>query len=463
MIGIGGCDYCGEFCSTLGVLDPEPIGVNGWVPPSQIERHQNLVARRLACAEFDGSEYVIADHVGPYHDRRGRPLDTCRQCDSRSAMSYEWSSWLDHAACEDCWSKIAGGLHLRRLRAKAKVADAPGLASTKGEPGTGTPADDDAHRSTAPADRARVEAAFRAYLGRRMLPIDWVTSPRGVVEALGRLIADGELDPRSEEHMPLWSIRAHPTDAQGGDSHECPADDPADPGEPSASIAALVAAAIGPTSGLERADVAGILVDAGQFANPADTPPPDDPALGRLLAELHASCGPVVVLTDRIVASERPLVARFDAEGRLHAEDGPALAWPGLVIHAWHGVAVDAAIIERPEEITVDWIDAEWNAEVRRLLIERFGIERYLRQSGATLIHEDETGRLWRREGRPTDRRSRPDEPIVAVEVVNATPEPDGTRRTFFLRVPPTMTTAREAVAWTFGMTGEEYWPAVES
>ena len=49
------------------------------------------------------------------------------------------------------------------------------------------------------------------------------------------------------------------------------------------------------------------------------------------------------------------------------------------------------------------------------------------------------------------------------VEVLNSTPEPDGTRRTYFLRVPPTMRTAREAVAWTFGLDGGEYRPAAES
>ncbi len=57
----------------------------------------------------------------------------------------------------------------------------------------------------------------------------------------------------------------------------------------------------------------------------------------------------------------------------------------------------------------------------------------------------------------------RRDEPIVMVEVLNSTPEPDGTRKTYFLRVPPTMRTAREAVAWTFDMDGAAYAPAVES
>ena len=43
----------------------------------------------------------------------------------------------------------------------------------------------------------------------------------------------------------------------------------------------------------------------------------------------------------------------------------------------------------------------------------------------------------------------------MLVEVLNATAEQDGTRKTYFLRVPPTVRTAREAVAWTFGMNAE--------
>ncbi|MCV0384784.1 MAG: hypothetical protein K5799_15285 [Erythrobacter sp.] len=55
------------------------------------------------------------------------------------------------------------------------------------------------------------------------------------------------------------------------------------------------------------------------------------------------------------------------------------------------------------------------------------------------------------------------DEDIVMVEVQNATPEPDGSRKTYFLRVPPTMSTARQAVAWTFGKEAREYAPERET
>ena len=49
------------------------------------------------------------------------------------------------------------------------------------------------------------------------------------------------------------------------------------------------------------------------------------------------------------------------------------------------------------------------------------------------------------------------------VEVQNSTPEPDGSIKTYFLRVPPATRTAREAVAWTFGLGAVEYRPAAES
>jgi hypothetical protein len=39
------------------------------------------------------------------------------------------------------------------------------------------------------------------------------------------------------------------------------------------------------------------------------------------------------------------------------------------------------------------------------------------------------------------------EEPLVLVEVENATVEPDGTRKHYLLRVPPHMRTARDAVA----------------
>jgi hypothetical protein len=49
------------------------------------------------------------------------------------------------------------------------------------------------------------------------------------------------------------------------------------------------------------------------------------------------------------------------------------------------------------------------------------------------------------------------------IEVINRTREPDGSFRRYWLRVPPTMRTAHEAVAWTFNMSAEQYAPEMET
>lgn len=51
----------------------------------------------------------------------------------------------------------------------------------------------------------------------------------------------------------------------------------------------------------------------------------------------------------------------------------------------------------------------------------------------------------------------------MMVEVVNATPEPSGECKDYWLRVPPGMRTAHEAVAWTWGKTEAEYNPVVQT
>lgn len=89
------------------------------------------------------------------------------------------------------------------------------------------------------------------------------------------------------------------------------------------------------------------------------------------------------------------------------------------------------------------------------MTLEHYGYDRYLEESGAESVHRDETGVLWRiaLDG---------DEPVVMVEVVNSTPEPDGTHRAYWLRVPPRVRTAREGVARTFGVDSDIYRPERE-
>jgi hypothetical protein len=55
------------------------------------------------------------------------------------------------------------------------------------------------------------------------------------------------------------------------------------------------------------------------------------------------------------------------------------------------------------------------------------------------------------------------DEDVKVVKVINSTAEPDGTFKDYFLRVPPGTRTARAGVAWTFGLTEDEYEPSEET
>ena len=85
--------------------------------------------------------------------------------------------------------------------------------------------------------------------------------------------------------------------------------------------------------------------------------------------------------------SERHHVLNRDDRGRLHCEDGPALAYPdGFSIHSWHGVTVDRQVIEQPQSQTVEQINGEQNEEIKRVRIERFGWQRYLTNINAQVI-----------------------------------------------------------------------------
>lgn len=82
----------------------------------------------------------------------------------------------------------------------------------------------------------------------------------------------------------------------------------------------------------------------------------------------------------------------------------------------------------------------------------------------AFMLDESKYGRLWRLDfswrinNWDSQRRT-----IVVLNVWNATKEKDGTRQAFTLRVPQTMRSSHEAVAWTFDLRAGQYSPLKES
>jgi hypothetical protein len=146
-----------------------------------------------------------------------------------------------------------------------------------------------------------------------------------------------------------------------------------------------------------------------------------------------------------------------DEQNRLHCNDAAAIKFPdGYSLYALHGIEVPKEVIEEPGVLSVELIDRQRNIELRRVLIDRFGIAKYLEETGARKIDESNYGSLY-------EKLMINDEPIVMVKVRNSTPEEDGSFKHYFLRVPPDTRTAKDAVAWTFGMQGEEYLPQAQT
>ena len=90
-----------------------------------------------------------------------------------------------------------------------------------------------------------------------------------------------------------------------------------------------------------------------------------------------------------IMVCDRPTAIHLDDNNRLHNESGKAIEWiDGWGLYSLEGVTLTEA--QAVGEVTVDMIKSETNAEIRRLLAQRYGMDRYLRDTGAKEIHRDQ-------------------------------------------------------------------------
>lgn len=129
------------------------------------------------------------------------------------------------------------------------------------------------------------------------------------------------------------------------------------------------------------------------------------------------------------------------AERQLHCASGPAAWWPGgRKFWFWHGAQSTRAVIEYPERITLPQIDRQWDPAVRRLMMERYGLGRWVRDSSASVVdeitfdhpvHGVRGARLFRCSHELYRR------PLCYVECINSTPDADGSHRRYLLAVNP--------------------------
>jgi hypothetical protein len=151
----------------------------------------------------------------------------------------------------------------------------------------------------------------------------------------------------------------------------------------------------------------------------------------------------------------KPTLLERDAQGRLHSASGPCIRYrDGWGVYAWHGVRVPEKLILYPGQVTrEDWTQ-ERNVEVRRAIQERLGNERFIEMVGGKQIDVGRRGKLIEIDLGTDD----PERVAHYVQVQDSS-----TERQYYLRVPPSITTVDEAIAWTFGLSARDYQPGQET
>jgi len=136
--------------------------------------------------------------------------------------------------------------------------------------------------------------------------------------------------------------------------------------------------------------------------------------------------------------SERHTILHRDERGRPHCDNGPSIGYPdGWNLYYWHGVRVPQKAIESPDDVTVEEIDGEQNAEVRRSLIEIVTPERYLWESKASWVDSDFEKCRKGAAPRALLRDSKGSQWLVGTD--------GSTKRVYYMPVPEGVKTCREA------------------
>ncbi len=111
----------------------------------------------------------------------------------------------------------------------------------------------------------------------------------------------------------------------------------------------------------------------------------------------------------------------------------------------------DYLLFIKGDKLTAREILSCRNVEIRSLLLNQFGHEKLIKELEGKIIHQDGDSQLINLN------LCNITEPIRVVKVKDST-----TKKYYILRVPPTVITCKQVIAWTFGLE-EEYNPTMET
>jgi len=176
-----------------------------------------------------------------------------------------------------------------------------------------------------------------------------------------------------------------------------------------------------------------------------------------ILADITTSCGMWTPYDTTCYIQKRPTIIRMDNDAEppvLHCEDGPAISYEdGTEIYCWRGVTIPKEWVTDKENLKPETALTWENIEQRRAAAEIIGWHKVLDKLNAKVINadpDDEIGTL------------------VEVDIPDIGKErflrvKCGTGREFALPVPPELTTALDANAWTYGLEAKDFMPEVRT
>ncbi|MEM1169964.1 MAG: DUF6745 domain-containing protein [Cyanobacteria bacterium P01_H01_bin.35] len=167
------------------------------------------------------------------------------------------------------------------------------------------------------------------------------------------------------------------------------------------------------------------------------------------LQGLVKECGFVLQLENTCLVCENPMKISLDAQNRFHAEGEAAIKFiDGYHIYAYQGVKLPERYgLLHPNRWQARWLLTEENAELRRVLIQGIGYSRICQELQAVELD------TWREYSLLRIDNDIDVEPIYLLKMTCPS-----TNYIHATRVPPDVSTAREAITWVnWGVDPEEF------